>query len=81
MDKEVAILLKLYNCFMVPRLSVEHYLQEKVKIPNQYSYIIRPKITIKTVIKKGASIAYGIDADVYPYDDNTKEFPHPIEAV
>jgi hypothetical protein len=32
-------------------------------------------------IKKGVSIAFGIDADVYPYDDNTNEFPHTIEAV
>lgn len=31
-------------------------------------------------IKKGVSIAFGIDADVYPYD-NTNEFPHTIEAV
>ncbi|MGK0324247.1 MAG: imidazolonepropionase-like amidohydrolase [Psychroserpens sp.] len=89
MDKEVATLMKQYNCFMVPTLSAGRYVEEKAKIPNYYPDVILPKITstmavlddtIKMVIKENVPIAFGTDAGVFPHGENAKEFRYMVDA-
>ena len=89
MDKEVATLMKQYNCYMVPTLSAGRYVEEKAKIPNYYPAVILPKITstmavldetIKMVISEGVPIAFGTDAGVFPHGENAKEFRFMVDA-
>jgi imidazolonepropionase-like amidohydrolase len=89
MDKEVAVLMKQHNSYLVPTLSAGRYVEEKAKIPNYYPAVILPKITstmevlhktIEMVIKEGVPIAFGTDAGVFPHGENAKEFVYMVEA-
>lgn len=89
MDKEVAILMKQNNTYLVPTLSAGRYVEEKAKIPNYYPPVILPKIastmevlddTFKMVINENVPIAFGTDAGVFPHGENAKEFRYMVEA-
>lgn len=89
MDKEVAVLMKQNNTYLVPTLSAGRYVEEKAKIPNYYPPVILPKITstmavldktIEMVIREGVPIAFGTDAGVFPHGENAKEFVYMVEA-
>ncbi|WP_460219956.1 metal-dependent hydrolase family protein [Psychroserpens sp. MEBiC05023] len=89
MDKEVAMLMKQHNTYLVPTLSAGRYVEEKAKIPNYYPPVILPKITstmavldktFDMVVKEEVPIAFGTDAGVFPHGENAKEFRYMVDA-
>lgn len=89
MSEETAELMKKYNTFYIPTLSAGKYVAEKAKIKGYYPEVIVPKAleigpqlqkTFAMAYKKGAPIAFGTDAGVFPHGENAKEFGYMIEA-
>ncbi len=89
MSEETMVLMKEYNCYLIPTISAGRHVAEKAKQPGFLPPVVARKAleigpkhqaTMAKAYKKGVPMGFGTDAGVFPHGLNANEFEYLLDS-